>query len=312
MALTLALKKIRSPTFRPTNRVGELVQYREPIAYNFISMTAEKSGELLANALGVSNHADGLKKLRSLPADEILKLWEQNRQIRFDAIVDGWIVPEQPAKLFAEGRQMHVPVLVGSNADEATVFGHGGPKTLGEYKQYLSDDSGKYSCEEFRLYPASSDADAPTQYVRLRSDTFAYGACSMAKAMAPRGRARVSLRFHLCRNRQEGEPRRLSRRGTKFLSESFPSDWEHSRDDEVLGETLRTYWTQFAKTENPNAAGVPDWPTYDEKAKQRLELGRKVRVSSVTPQLQAMETIMKEVLAQAEAVARKPGERKNR
>ncbi len=110
---------------------------RTPIPYNLISSTGEESGELLAKDLGIANGANRLQKLRSIPADDILKAWSQDRRVHFDAIVDGWVVPQQPAKIFAEGRQMHIPVLVGSNADEATVFGHGGPKTVEAYKKYL-------------------------------------------------------------------------------------------------------------------------------------------------------------------------------
>jgi CheY-like chemotaxis protein len=44
---------------------------------------------------------------------------------------DGWVIPEQPSKIFAEGREIHVPVLVGSNANEATVFiSPNNPKTV--------------------------------------------------------------------------------------------------------------------------------------------------------------------------------------
>ena len=89
------------------------------------------------------------------------------------------MIPEQPAKLFAEGKQMRIPVLVGSNADEATVFAHGGPKTIAEYKGYLREDTGKYSDEEFQAYQVSSDADVPVRYLQLQNDSFAYGAYSV-------------------------------------------------------------------------------------------------------------------------------------
>lgn len=98
--------------------------------------------------------------------------------------MDGWVIPEQPAKIFGEGKQLRVPVLVGSNANEATVFGHGGPETVNQYKNYLRDDTGKYSAEEFRACPVQSDADVPARYLQLQSDTFAYGAYSMAQSMA--------------------------------------------------------------------------------------------------------------------------------
>lgn len=95
---------------------------RTPLSYNGISGTGESDGELLAKDLGVGDGPEALHKLRSIPAGKILKAWSQDRRIQFDAIVDGWVVPEQPARTFAEGRQAGVAVLEGSNADEATVL----------------------------------------------------------------------------------------------------------------------------------------------------------------------------------------------
>jgi para-nitrobenzyl esterase len=272
---------------------------RTPIPYNLISSTGEESGELLAEDLGVANGANGLHKLRSIPADDILKAWSQDRRVHFDAIVDGWVVPQQPVKIFAEGRQMHIPVLVGSNADEATLFGHGGPKTVDAYKKYLSEDTGKYSAEEFRAYPVASDDDVPLRYLQLQSDTFAYGAYSMAQAMTRVGQKAYLYYFTYAETGKRAHLGAYHGEELKFLSDSFPTAWEHSRDDEKLGEAIRAYWTKFAKTGNPNAPGLPEWPTYDAGLAQCLELGRTVRVRQVEPQLRTLEQIMRRVFGEA-------------
>src|SRR5277367_393173 len=104
----------------------------DALHYNQISGTAEMSGDRLAQDLRVENGSDTVRQLRAISAADILKTWSQDRTIHFSAIVDGWVVPEQPVKIFAEGREMAIPVLVGSNADEATVFGHGGPTSIDE------------------------------------------------------------------------------------------------------------------------------------------------------------------------------------
>ena len=116
--------------------------------------------EQLANDLGIADGPEALQRLRSIPPEEILKAWSQDRQVRCDAIVDGWVIPGQPARIFGEGRQVHLPVLVGSNANEATVFGHNDVKTVDQYKEYLSRDTGKYADQEFQIRPAATDADA--------------------------------------------------------------------------------------------------------------------------------------------------------
>jgi len=80
-----------------------------------------------------------------------------------------------------------------------------------------------------------------------------------------------------------------------FLSDSFPSDWERSPDDKKLGEVMRAYWTQFAKTGDPNTKGLPDWPAYDARQDQCFELGRTIRVRSVSERLYALDRIMKQI-----------------
>jgi para-nitrobenzyl esterase len=65
---------------------------RTPLPYNLIIGTGEGAGERLAGDLGVANGPDALRKLRGISAAQILKSWSQDRQVHFDAIVDGWVL----------------------------------------------------------------------------------------------------------------------------------------------------------------------------------------------------------------------------
>lgn len=271
-------------------------EIRKPLAYNSISTTGERAGELLARDLDVSGGPDLLHRLRAISADEILKAWGRDRQLHFDAIVDGWVIPEQPAKVFAEGGQMKIPVLIGSNATEASVFGHGGPKTLAEFKTYLRADAGEYADEEFRLYPAASDAEVPAMYLQFQDDQFAYGAYSMARAMSRIGQHAYLYGFTFAATGKRAALGAYHGEELSFLANSFPADWEHTQDDESLGATMRLYWTEFAKSGNPNAPHVPTWPVFDDRADQYLELGRTIRLRTVTPKTHGLAQIMRKVL----------------
>jgi para-nitrobenzyl esterase len=251
---------------------------RTPTSYNAISGTGEGVGVRLANDLGVSNGSDALRELRGIPAQDILKTWSQDRRIHFDAIVDGWVVPDQPSKIFAEGRQVGVPVLVGSNADEATAFGHGGPKSIDEYKKYLLGDTGNYADQEFNAYPVTSDAQLPARYLQLQRDFFAYGAYSMARAMTRVGQKSYLYYFTYAETGERAPLGAYHGEELLFLSDAFPNGWEHNKDEEALGHATRIYWTQFARTGDPNAPGIPRWPSYDVRPDQCFELGRTIRV----------------------------------
>jgi para-nitrobenzyl esterase len=256
---------------------------RKTVPYNSVGGGAEETGERFASDLGVTDSPDALKKLRGISSDEILKAWSEDRQVHFDAIVDGWVIPEQPAKTFADGRQMRVPVLVGSNANEATVFGHGGPKTVDDYRKYLAEDTGKYADQEFRVYPASTDAEVAARYLQLQDDFFAYGAYSMARAMTRVGQRAYLYDFSFVETGKRASLGAYHGMELKFLSNSFPANWEHNRDDEMLGEAIRTYWTQFAKTGNPNGRGLAEWPAYDGPSDQLLDFGCTITVRQVEP-----------------------------
>lgn len=268
---------------------------RTPIPYNLISGTGEANGERLARDLGASGPG-ALRKLRGIAADEILKAWSNDRELQFDAIVDGWVVPEQPAKIFAGKKQMHIPVLVGSNADEATVFGLNPVKTVDQYKNYLRQDTGQYSAREFQIYPVSGDAEVPGQYLRFESDSFAYGAYSLAQAVTRAGQNAYLYYFTFSETGKRASLGAYHGEELNFLSDTFPADWQPSPEDQKIGEEIRTYWTQFAKTGDPNTADLPHWAAYDDGSRDVFELGRRIGPRPVAPRIQQMENLMLEVL----------------
>jgi para-nitrobenzyl esterase len=41
--------------------------------------------------------------------------------------------------------------------------------------------------------------------------------------------------------------------------------------DHELSRVIRTYWTNFAKSGNPNGAGVPEWPRFVASSRRYIE-----------------------------------------
>jgi para-nitrobenzyl esterase len=272
-------------------------EIRMPIFGNGISGTGEGAGGRLAKDLGVADGPNILHKLRSLSADKVLKVWSADRQIQFDAIVDGWVVPEQPAKIFAEGRQAHIPVLVGSNADEATVFGRG-PTTVSAYRKYLEADSGAFADQEFHAWPAALDADVPMQYLQLQSDSFAYGAWSMATSMTRAGEPAYLYLFTWRESGKRAELGAYHGEELAFLDNSFSSSWGASQGDDAFGTIVRRYWSQFAKTGDPNAPDLPHWPTYGSSADHVLHLGQSIQLNPTSSKFAVLEDINARMLRQ--------------
>jgi para-nitrobenzyl esterase len=298
MASPLASRLFQQAILQSGDCEGSLnEEIRMPLFTNGISGSGENTGEQLRTDLGVADGPDLLQKLRSLSVDTILKVWSDHRQIQFAAIVDGWVVPEQPSKIFAEGKQVHIPVLVGSNANEATVFGRG-PATVSDYRKYLQADSGVFADQEFRAWPAASDADVPRQYLMLQSDTFAYGAWSMAISMTRASQPAYLYLFTWTESGQRAELGAYHGEELAFLDNSFPSNWGTSEDDEAFGTIIRRYWSQFAKTGDPNDRGLPLWPTFGSNAAQVLHLGQSVYLDPTNSKFAVLQNINARLLRQ--------------
>ena len=57
-------------------------------------------------------------------------------------------------------------------------------------------------------------------------------------------------------------------------------DWGWQKADHTLAKTMADYWTNFAKTGNPNGSGLPQWPAYKAPSNQVMGLGENIGVVS--------------------------------
>ena len=96
--------------------------------------------------------AKSLAELRAQPAEAIQKAGRGS-----GPVVDGYLIREDPGKVFAAGKQIDVPVLTGSNRDES--FG-GNPKSAADFVEQARTRFGDLADAYLKLYPADSDEQA--------------------------------------------------------------------------------------------------------------------------------------------------------
>jgi para-nitrobenzyl esterase len=271
-----------------------------PIAFNSISGSAEGNGVNLAKGLGIPDGPDTLRHMRGAAAGKVLEEWDRDPHVHVAPDVDGWVIPEQPIEIFAHGKQAHIPVIVGSNADEGTMFvGPSGPKTVTQYKAGLETDTGKYAAEEFVAYPVASDAEVHSAQVRLQTDYMGYGAYTFARSMTRAGERAYLYYFTYPATGTLAALGAFHGEELMVLTESYWKGWASSPDDATLGAIMRNYWVQFAKTGEPNIQGQPRWDAFDPKKNQSLELGHTVAPMKVlhTEGFAALDHIMAEIVS---------------
>ena len=49
-----------------------------------------------------------------------------------------------------------------------------------------------------------------------------------------------------------------------YLGGAFQKEADKYPQEAAVSETMQQYWVNFAKTMNPNGAGLPNWPVYEE------------------------------------------------
>jgi len=238
---------------------------------------AERMGREFARRIGATG--DVLQVLRAKPADELIKAATDDD---VDPLVDGWLLPKTVYSIFAEGKQNDVPVIVGSNANEGTIFPPPkGAITPADFTANAQKVYGPFSKDFLKIYPpGATDADATASYfAAFRDGQFAWNMRIWARLQGTTGHRRA-YRYYFSRV----VPGRGERLGAfhgadlAYVFANFPYRVWYQDWDKQLAETIETYWANFARSGDPNGSGLTAWAVYDSTKDNVLGLGDTVSV----------------------------------
>jgi len=216
--------------------------------------------------------ANSLEALRAKPAADLLAAAMKVRGsgIRFGRDVDGYFFPQDPHDIYAAGQQAHVPLLAGWNRDEGEYQGFFRKldPTAKNFVQRAHEIFGENADAFLKLYAASSDDEAQRSAQDYAGDQFiAFGTWKWIEMQRTTGQSTVyRYEFDDPPPQPAGEPSHGAYHSAEieFVFEALPSKklpWR--AQDERLSQLISTYWTNFAKTGDPNGTGLPKWPVYE-------------------------------------------------
>jgi para-nitrobenzyl esterase len=262
----------------------------------------EKLGVAIGKAAPGTATSD-LERLRKLPATEVVKIAADvlKSQTQFkgldtrSTIVDGWVMPEAPAKIFATGKMQKADLLIGLNGRELSALrivaaeiakkqGTEQKNAAAEGIRTLADDAkplyGGWTNPAVAYYIGQillhkeAGVDKATNEMLLACPIGALGTLVTAagqhsyiyqfnRAIPGKGADTLGA-FHSLE--------------VPFVFHAFDDpawNWlPFTQTDRNLSQVIQNYWTNFAKTGNPNGAGVPNWQAWTNGAEPYMEFDK--------------------------------------
>jgi para-nitrobenzyl esterase len=256
---------------RALGESGGCTTRRKPVS------DAAAQGVLLAQQLGCGD-GDPLACMRGKSVQEVFAAADAlGAGVSFGPVVDGAVTPDQPRALYDAGALAHVPYLIGSNTDEGTGF------TLDATG--ISDDAGYLAALRARLlvpeeqvaalYPASNFRDHPDPYqaaiARAWGDrSLVCSSLDVAQRTAAAGLPVFMYNFDMPLDGKAGVWGAAHATEIVFVFGTKP---DFTPEERAVSDRMQRYWTQFAKTGDPNAAELEAWPRFTTAQDVRLNFG---------------------------------------
>ena len=225
-------------------------------------------------------------ELRAIPAADIItRIEEHPEQANYMyPNVDGHVLPKLIGASITDGTFIQVPVLAGYNADEGTLFYPDLQSPTFTKAPFPAEQAARMDLLA-ELYGAADAMKLASFYGMDKAETWADGATEMlgdeyfgmqmrllGKATQAAGQPTWLYYF----TRLPPSPKQtigaFHASEIAFVFDSHSPFLKPGKADRALTEAMGRYWTNFARTGNPNGDGLVNWPAYDPVSDDWLQL----------------------------------------
>lgn len=242
-------------------------------AYGIPSHTRKKareSGIAVARAVGLPGASATLAQLREVAPERFFGLRDPATNLAPGFIVGDAAMPRPILEAFQKKLQAPLPLVIGSNSNEATVA-----VAFGLDPAQLIERMRAARVLVQPLYPGVDDRDALGRYL-IRDLVFTAFARRIAYLQSQRAPTWRYYFSHVPEGQQATAPGVAHGGeiafvfGTAGVCGCLPEPF--TATDHALARRTGDYWVAFARSGDPNVAGAPAWPADSVRRAQVLEL----------------------------------------
>lgn len=252
---------------------------------------AQAMGQAFAERLGCPQGAGQLACMRSKPADAVLRAAPSvdfanlPSLMAFNPYVDGVVVPAAPKDLIRSGDFHRMPVLLGSNKDEARIFfalandiGRGAPMSEKAYAELLKSLAGSdFAASLMTSFYSSKRQGSPNLAASALVTDVMYACDAQRTARLLSGKTPT----YVYEFQEQNIPPLIADpfmawgayHGAELpmlfmtriqTTPPSPDPRDVASDAQRhLAAQMASYWGRFAATGNPNGNGAVPWPRFD-------------------------------------------------
>jgi len=193
-------------------------------------------------------------------------------------IVDGWVLPEQPTKIYADGRAQKAALMIGNNSQE--MQGGRGVTSSADLRPVISQRFGPLAERAIAAYglsgagepqPDPENGNIMTQWTT--DSSFRCGAIQELVWHTAAGNPGYEYQFSRTVHGKEAQ-------GAAHASEipfvfGTLAVWQnrqnYNESDQQYAPMMQQYWVNFAKTGDPNGGSLVKWPKFDPTARAYID-----------------------------------------
>ena len=231
---------------------------------------SEKNGQAVVAKLNPPAGDGAIKYLRGVSREELLKAvanLNPSQPLSLAPNVDGRVIAKRPDQAFSEQQQAPIPMLIGTTTRE---FGF--PAPVDQIRKFIENVSGQSSSRALELYGLAGNAQGSNDplYGPAGDQWFAdllFRCPVTTQAMWHSTLNKATYEYELAHAIPGQEAQgAVHSADLPYVFGYFPKTGNISGAfgdiDNKLAELIGTYWTNFAKTGNPNSTALPNWPEF--------------------------------------------------